>query len=229
MSGRLRGWWLRVEPAFVRDRLSDVNDGILSIAGTSLGLAGAEIGPLTSFTVLAIAAVVGTLSVLSVQLNEELNAHEAEVDAAEHEQQRLALDPDGEIQELVDWFQEKGVSPETSLQVAEELSAADALDIQLALEYGIEDVTTLPQALGRAFAAAAAFLLGAALPILLQLALPLDFRSWLTMTIAGVSLTITALVLSPRGHYNVVMAVIRGLILGLGMLALTYWIGDALM
>ncbi|GAA4742643.1 hypothetical protein MUG78_06755 [Gordonia alkaliphila] len=67
------------------------------------------------------------------------------------------------------------------------------------------------------------------LPVLLQILAPFDFRSWLTLTIAGVSLTVTAVVFSPRGHYRVAFAILRGLCLGLGMLALTYALGDVLM
>ncbi|MFZ2512421.1 MAG: VIT1/CCC1 transporter family protein [Gordonia sp. (in: high G+C Gram-positive bacteria)] len=228
-AGPVRRWLLRVDPANARESLSHANDGILTIAGTSLGLAGAEIGAQTSYTVLAIGAVVGTLSTLSVQLTEEWNTYEAEQDAVAHEQSRLLSDPEGEVQELIDWFEAKGVSPVTARQMASELSDGDALDIQLALEYGIQDPMTRRQVIGRTSSAALAFLLGALLPILLQMAAPFDIRSWLTMTIAAVSLTATALAFSSRGHYRVVFAIVRALCLGLGMLALTYTLGDLLM
>lgn len=228
-AGPVRRWLLRVDPANARESLSHANDGILTIAGTSLGLAGAEIAEQTSYTVLAIAAAVGTLSTLSVQLTEEWNTYEAEHDAVAHEQSRLLSDPEGEVQELIDWFEAKGVTRATARQMASELSDADALDIQLALEYGIEDPMTRRQVAGRTGSAALAFLLGALLPILFQMAVPLDIRSWLTMTIAAVSLSVTAVAFSSRGHYRVLFAIVRALGLGLGMLALTYTLGDLLM
>ena len=224
----LRRWLLRIDPADARERLSHANDGILTIAGTSLGLAGAEIGAQTSYTVLAIAAAVGTLSTLSVQLTEEWNNYEAEQDAVAHEQARLLSDPEGEVQELIDWFEAKGVSPATARQMSAELSDTDALDIQLALEYGIEDPMTRREVATRTLFAALSFLFGALFPTLLQIALPLDIRSWLTLTIAAVSLTVTAVAFSPRGHYRVVFAIVRALCLGLAMLLLTYTLGDLL-
>jgi len=221
-------WLQRYSPEFVRDRLSDVNDGILTVGGTSLGLAGAEIGRLTSYTVLAIAAAAGTLAVVSVQLNEQFNNYEAELDAVAHERARLAADPDGEAAELTAWFTDHGVSPETAAQVSRELSDADALRIQLALEYGIDRVSTVREAVGHALAAGAAFLIGALLPIVIQLIFPWDFRSWTAMVVTAAALTLTAIVLSPRGHYNTLLAVTRALIFGLGTLGLTYLIGDSL-
>ena len=227
-EGPLRRWLLALDPANVRERLSDTNDGILTVAGTSLGLAGAEIDATTSYTVLAIAAAVGTLSTLSVQTSEEWNNYEAEQDAIEHEQERIREDPESELNELFEWFVAKGVTPGTAQRVAQELTDADALDVQLALEYGIEDPLTRRQVVTRSFGAAGAFLLGAVLPIVLQMLAPLDFRSWLTMTIAGLSLTLTAIAYATRGHYRVLFAIVRGLVLGLGMLMLTYTLGDLL-
>ena len=171
-SNPLRRWLLALDPANVRERLADANDGILTIAGTSLGLAGAEIDARTSYTVLAIAGAVGTLSTFAVQTSQEWNDYEAEQDAIEHETRRLQIDPTGEVHELYDWFIEKGVSPGTAQQVAQELTDADALDVQLALEYGIEDPLTRRQVVTRSLAAAAAFLLGAVLPVLLPILAP---------------------------------------------------------
>lgn len=225
----LTAWWRRIDPSVIRDRVSNVNDGILTIAGTSLGLAGAEIGVLTSYTVLVIAGTVGAPSVLATELNEGLSDVEAEHDAAEHELSRMLADPNGEILELAQWFEDKGVSTATARQVAEELTAADPLDARLELEHGIEEVTTVRTATIKALSAAIAFFAGAALPTLLQVILPVDFRTWYTLPIAATSLIVTAIVLAPRGHYNVALGVLRSLVLGLITLTLTYWIGDALM
>ncbi|MGB3301530.1 VIT1/CCC1 transporter family protein [Gordonia sp. (in: high G+C Gram-positive bacteria)] len=225
----VRRWLRRYEPADIRDRLSDANDGILTIAGTSLGLAGAEIGVQTSYTVLVITAAVGTLSTLSVQLNQEWNGYEQEQDAVAREERLLMTDRAGQVQELIEWFEDKGVSPDTARQMSAELSDDEALDIQLALEYGIEDPVTPRQVVSGALVAGLTFLLGAALPIAMQYFVPLDFRIWLTMTIAGISLTITAIAFSVRGHYRVPFAIVRGLCMGIGMLTLTYYLGDLLM
>ena len=119
-------------PDTARSRITDVNDGIIAaVAGMSLGLAGAEVSRTTAYAVITISAVVGALSVFGAELGEGFAQREAELATVAEEQRLLELGPEEEIEELVEWFEAKGVSTETSRKVAEELSDADALSAQL--------------------------------------------------------------------------------------------------
>lgn len=215
-----------MEPADVRERITDVNDGIMAIGGTGLGLAGAEIGAATSYAVLTITAAAGTLSMFAVTLSESLAEREAQLSAAAYETRRLELAPDEEIAELAAWFEAKGVSPATARQAAEEMSSTDALAAQLELEYGIPEVATVRDTVTTAFWAGAAFFLGAFLPVLATILVPLQWRTEWTLLVAGLSLTATSLVLARRGHSNVPLTVARSLLIALMTLLATYLIGD---
>ena len=41
-------WARRIDPADVRELMTETNDGIIAVAGLALGLAGAEIGPFSA-------------------------------------------------------------------------------------------------------------------------------------------------------------------------------------
>lgn len=78
-----QSWWRwiaqRIDPAQVRSRVENVNDGILAIAGFSEGLAGGgEIQNLWS-PVILLAAFAGALSVACVVLSAGLADRDAEL------------------------------------------------------------------------------------------------------------------------------------------------------
>lgn len=226
MESRWERWWRQMDPADVRERITDVNDGIIAVAGTGLGLAGAEVGRATSYAVITIAAAAGTLSMFAVKLSESMTEREAHLSTAEYERRRLETTPEEEIAELVSWFESKGVCPETARVVAEEMSATDPVGAQLELEYGISRVASRRDTVVAALWAGLAFLTGAALPVLATLLVPFQWRTEWTLLAAGASLAVTSVILARRGHSNVALTVVRSLVIGLTTLGLSYAVGD---
>ncbi|GEE01966.1 membrane protein [Gordonia spumicola] len=229
MPNALTRWWAEADPGDLRDRLTDVNDGIIALAGTGLGLAGAEMSGPTSFAVLVISALMGAFAVFGVQLGEAMSHREAQQATVEREQRLLELTPDEEVVELASWFEAKGVSPETSMLVATELSDADALSAQLEIEYGIRELTSPGDAWREAVTAGLAFLFGAALPVVAMVTVPLPWRSEATIAVSLVSLAATSVVIARRGYANVLRTAIRSLTIGVAALALGYLLGDWVM
>lgn len=229
MFDGIREWWEEYDPNDIRERITDVNDGIIAVSGTALGLSGAEVGAGTSFAVLVITAAAGTLSMFGVKLGETLAAREAQMNMVEEERRLLELTPEEEKEELVEWFESKGVTPETSRIVAEELSDADALSAQLEIEYGIKDLTSRANAWFEAYSAGVAFLFGAFLPVLCAFLVPITWRTEWALAVAAVSLTVTSLVMARRGKSNVAFTIGRSLFIGLGTLGATYLVGDAVL
>lgn len=229
MPNALARWWRDVDPADLRDRLTDVNDGIIALAGTGLGLAGAEIDPRTSVAVLLLSMTMGAFAVFGVQLCEAMSHREAQQSAVEHEQRLLELTPDQEVAELAAWFEAKGVSAPTSMQVARELSDADALSAQLEIEYGIRELTSKADNWREAVTAGLAFLFGATLPVLAMVIVPLPWRSEFTIAAALTALAVTSIVIARRGYANVYRTALRSLLIGGAALALGYLLGDWVM
>ncbi|MBD0021921.1 hypothetical protein GII33_20655 [Gordonia pseudamarae] len=215
-----------MSPETARARITDVNDGIMAVAGMSLGLAGADVERTTTFAVITISAVVGALSVLGAELGEAFAQREAEIATAAEEQRLLDLQPEEEIAELVDWFVAKGVSEETSRQVAVELSEADALSAQLEIEYGIREMTSSRDAWTDGISAGVGFLIGALAPVLIAYLLPIGWREEWTIVAAIVSLTVTSFVLARSGRSDIRKTVARSVIMGAGTLAVSHILGD---
>lgn len=222
-------WWRRFDPGQVRELITETNDGIMAVAGMGLGLAGAGIPLFTSYAVVTISAVAGALSIFGTKVGEAFAEREAELATQAEEQGLLELSPDEEIAELAEWFVCKGVSPQTSRQVAEELSASDALSVQLQLEHGIEAITTASAAWASGIRSGSAFLIGAMIPLLVTMATPAVWREGYTIITAAGALILTSVILAALGRAKIWSTLLRTLGIGLGTLAISYLLGDWLL
>ncbi|MGC3992629.1 MAG: VIT1/CCC1 transporter family protein [Propionicimonas sp.] len=217
-----------IDPARVRDRVENVNDGILAISGFSEGLSGGgEIANLWSPIVL-MAAFAGALSVACVVLSAELANRDAEQLVAAEEQRRSALAPEEQIAELAAHYEGRGVSPATARQVAEELNASDSLGAQLDID-GFDERTTIGGAVSTAVRAALAFLLGASVPILISVATPGVWRDEYTVVAVAAALAVTSVVLARLGHTRIWQTLLRSVFIGLAALGSSYLVGAALL
>lgn len=238
-AGRLSGvevqrqsWWRwiaqRIDPAQVRSRVENVNDGILSIAGFSQGLSGGgEIRNLWS-PVILLAGFAGALAVASVVLAGSLADWDAEQLVAEEERRQSALEPEEQIAELAAYYEERGVSPSTARTVAEELNAVDSIGAQLYID-GFANRTTLGAALTPAVWAALAFLLGASVPILISVVTPGAWRDEYTVLAVAAALAITSVVLARLGHTRIWQTVLRSVVIGFAALGSSYIVGSLLL
>jgi VIT1/CCC1 family predicted Fe2+/Mn2+ transporter len=92
----------------------------------------------------------------------------------EQEARELATQPGAERAELAAIYVRRGLAPELAAQVAEQLSAHDALAAHARDELGISRATRA-RPIQAALASAVAFSLGAAAPVLVVLLLPVGF------------------------------------------------------
>ena len=178
-----RAGWLRAA-------VLGANDGIVSIAGLVVGIA-ATGAPLT--TVLA-SGVAGTVAgAMSMAAGEYVSVQsQADAEQADLAMERRALkrSPEAELRELADIYQQRGLDPALAMQVARQLTAHYALGSHARDELGINEAF-MARPLQAALASAAAFTLGAALPLLSVLLLPPQLASSGTsaLTLAGLLLT----------------------------------------
>lgn len=162
--------------------MTDVNDGVLSLAGLSEGLSAADAQPATVLLVIVVSTVAGAIALASAKLSEGLADREAQQRVVAEERRLLNLSAAEEVAELAQLFEAKGVSPETARRVAEELSAADALSAQLEMEFGILELASTSGASRNAFLSGVAFLLGAAGPVAIAYLSPGQQNSRLART-----------------------------------------------
>lgn len=201
------------------------NDGIVSTAAVVVGVAGAtsEVAPVL---VAGMAALVG--GAVSMALGEYVSVssqRDSEHALIEKERRELAEAPDAEFTELVGLYEARGLSTETATRVATELTASDALKAHLSVELNI-DADDVVSPWTAAFASAVAFTVGALLPLLTILLLPVEVRVAATFAAVLLALAVTGYVAAWIGGTRRGRAVVRMVVGGALALGATYLVGS---
>jgi VIT1/CCC1 family predicted Fe2+/Mn2+ transporter len=154
-TGRI-GW--------LRAAVLGANDGILSTSSLVLGVAAAH----ATHSNVLVAGVAGLIAgAMSMAAGEYVSVHsQSDTEKAELELERSELKEDdrGEHKELMAIYVARGLEPSLAKQVAEQLMAHDALGAHARDELGIS-ATFRARPIQAAFASAASFAAGAAMPI----------------------------------------------------------------
>jgi vacuolar iron transporter family protein len=174
-SGRI-GW--------LRAAVLGANDGVVSTASLVIGVAA---GRATRSEVL-LAGIAGMAAgALSMAAGEYVSvSSQADTERADVELERreLAQQPEAEHRELAAIYVRRGVKPALALQVADQLMAHDAVAAHMRDELGISEIV-VARPLQAALSSAAAFAVGAALPILTITFAPVNH---LSLSVASASL-----------------------------------------
>ena len=200
------------------------NDGIVSTAGLVMGVAGAT-SDRTAILIAGIAGIAaGALSMAAGEYVSVSTQRDAERALLAKERAELRNEPEEELAELAGLYVDKGLSEELAVQVAEELTAHDALAAHAETELGI-DPHDLTNPWHAAWASMLAFALGALLPLLTITLTPASARIWATVAAVGVALALTGWVSARLGYGAVRRAVVRNVGGGVLAMTVTYWIG----
>ena len=198
-TGRI-GW--------LRAAVLGANDGIVSTSSLVLGVAAAE----ASHANVLVAGVAGLVAgAMSMAAGEYVSVHsQADTEQAEIERERAELkdDPKGERQELASIYMSRGLDPSLARQVADQLTAHDALGTHARDELGITDALRA-RPVQAALASAASFAAGAILPLAVTALSPPQV---LIPVVAGTSLAFLALlggVAARAGGASVLKGAIR--------------------
>src|SRR5262245_59099102 len=117
----------------------EANEGIIATAGILLGFARAGASNRVLLFTAAGATIAGGVGVGGAEWAEDAAERESQLVLAEREQQEIATNPHAEVDELAAYWESKGLAPDLAHQVAEQLSARDALAAQLDWEYGFDE------------------------------------------------------------------------------------------
>ena len=173
---------------WMRAAVLGANDGLISTSSLVVGVAAAA----TTRAPVLLAATAGLAAgALSMAAGEYVSvSSQADTEDADlaRERRELTTEPEHERRELAGFYEARGLTPELALQVADQLTAHDALGAHARDELGMSE-TTRARPIQAALASAAAFAVGAALPVILVLAVPL---SRLTAVVMGASLALLA-------------------------------------
>ncbi len=150
--------------AWLRAAVLGANDGIVSTASLIAGVAAANASHATILTTGVAGLVAGAMSMAAGEYVSVYSQADTEAADIDRELRELADDPAGEHRELKAIYMSRGLAPELADQVAESLMAHDAIGAHSRDELGISS-TLQARPVQAAFASAASFAAGAALPL----------------------------------------------------------------
>jgi vacuolar iron transporter family protein len=209
---------------WLRASVLGANDGIVSTASLIVGVAAAG-SPESAIVLSGVAGLVaGAMSMAAgeyVSVHSQADAEKADLTV---EIKELREEPEAELRELAGIYVKRGLEPALARQVAEQLSAKDALAAHARDELGITEMAEA-RPIQAAFSSAASFTVGAALPLAVVMAAP---REQLVIAVSAASLVFLALLgaLAARaGGASPVFGAVRVTFWGALALAVTAGIG----
>lgn len=156
---------------WLRAAVLGANDGLISTSSLVVGVAAAQ----TAREPVLLAAVAGLVAgALSMAAGEYVSvSSQADVEHADlaRERRELATSPDSERKELIGIYVARGLTPDLAAQVADQLTAHDALGAHARDELGMSE-TSRARPVQAALSSAVAFAAGAMPPVALVLLLP---------------------------------------------------------
>jgi VIT1/CCC1 family predicted Fe2+/Mn2+ transporter len=174
---------------WVRAAVLGANDGIVSTASLIIGVAAAG-GDRSAILIAGGAGLVaGAMSMAAGEYVSVSSQSDAEAADLERETKELEESPEFERQELTQIYVQRGLDPVLARQVADQLTAHDALAAHARDELGISEATAA-RPIQAAITSAITFSLGAALPLLV---VPLTPLPALEISVALASLASLAL------------------------------------
>src|SRR5207302_281182 len=180
-AGRLN--WLRAA-------VLGANDGIVSVAGIVIGVAGATSARGPVFTAGLAGLVAGAVSMALGEYVSVSSQRDSQRAMMAQEKRELAASPEAELAELAELtalYEAKGLSAATARTVATALTSHGALAAHLDAELHI-DPADIPSPVQAAAASALAFTVGAVLPLLAILLPPATARVAVTFAAVLIAL-----------------------------------------
>jgi len=201
------------------------NDGIVSVAGVVVGVAGATTDRPSIAIAGAAALAAGALSMAVGEYVSVSSQRDSERALLDLERRELAEAPEEELEELVGLHRATGLSDGLARAVAQEQTAHDALAAHARVELGI-DPEALVNPWHAAVASLVAFLVGGVLPLVAVLVPMVAARVPVTVVAVLAALALTGLLGARLGRAPVRPAVLRNLVGGAVAMAITFGVGN---
>ncbi|HIW71364.1 MAG TPA: VIT family protein [Candidatus Levilactobacillus faecigallinarum] len=208
----------------LRASVMGANDGILSVAGIVVGVAGATTNSFAIFISGIAGMIAGTVSMAMgeyVSVNTQKDAQRKAI-----ETQTTALDDhyDEEFAFVRDKYAATGIAPELAEQATREMMKQDPLKTTVREHFGF-NVGEYTNPFSAAIASMISFPTGSILPLLSISLLPKNLRIIGTFVAVIVALSITGYVAAILGNANRRNGTLRNVVAGILTMLVTYFIG----
>ena len=212
-----RSGWLRAA-------VLGANDGLISTSSLLVGVAAAQASSATVLMTGIASLAAGALSMAAGEYVSVSSQADSEAADKAMEIAALAEHPQAELDELAAIYVQRGLEPALARQVAEQLTAHDALGAHLRDELHLSEIHAA-RPLQAALASAGAFAVGAAPPILLAWLGPRDSLSIGITAMTRVLLAVLGAIASRLGGAPMLKGAARVVFWGALAMAATAMIG----
>lgn len=212
-----RAGWLRAA-------VLGVNDGLVSTASLMIGVVSAQKNDFVVTAGLAGIAA-GAMSMAVGEYVSVRSQNDIEESDRKLEIEHLAIDPEGELEELTQIYQERGISRATAEKVAQELHAHDPLGAHLRDELGQHE-STKARPMQAAVASAISFTIGGVIPLLGALAPSLGQKALSIIGITFIGLIIAGIISAKTAGSSMLRTTARIVLGGTLGMAITAIVGQ---
>jgi vacuolar iron transporter family protein len=209
---------------WLRAAVLGANDGIVSTASLVMGVAAAEASAKTILIAGVAGMMAGAMSMAAgeyVSVSSQSDTENADLD---RERKELAADPKHEHEELAAIYVKRGLDAELAAEVAVQLMKYDALGAHARDELGISEILSA-RPVQAAFASAGTFSVGAALPLLVVVLVPVSALMWVVSASSLLFLALLGSLAARAGGAPVFTSAIRVTFWGALAMALTSGVG----
>lgn len=209
----------------IRAAVMGANDGILSVSGIVIGVAGATTNSFAIFIAGFAGALAGTVSMAMGEYVSVHSQNDAQVKAEETQTVALKTDYTTEFAFVQQKYMNQGISTDLAAQATREMMAKDALGTTVRERYGFT-LHHEVSAIGAAVASMIAFPLGSVLPMLAITLLPPHVRVPATAVAVLIALAFTGYAAAHLSGANERRATVRNVVAGIFTMIVTYLIGS---
>jgi VIT1/CCC1 family predicted Fe2+/Mn2+ transporter len=212
-----RSGWLRAA-------VLGANDGIVSTASLVLGVAASSASPRAVLTAGVAGLVAGAASMAVGEYVSVSSQRDIEQTLRRREEGLVASYPNVALAELAIALQLRGIDPGLAHKVAGQIAAAEPVDANVQVKYGISERTEARPAQA-ALASAASFAAGAIVPLLGLTAPTLALRVTFTVVLALMALAACGAAAAGLGGAARTRGALRVIVGGLAAMAISAGIG----
>jgi len=211
----------------IRAGVLGANDGIVSVAGIVIGVAGAQQSQATLFLAGISGMFAGALSMGGGEFVSVSTQRDTQKTMTKLQHRNILNNYQGELENLTNHYQTEGLTPTLSKEVATQLMKNDALNVTLKSNFNIEQKHFF-NPWNAAISSFFSFILGSLLPLLSITFIPYPYKVPGTIGAVILALTCTGYASATLGNSNRFKGVLRNLLVGIGTMTITYLIGGSL-
>lgn len=212
-----RSGWLRAA-------VLGANDGIVSVSSLIVGVAAADPHPSAAIIAGTAGLVAGAMSMAAgeyVSVSSQSDTERADI---AREQTALDETPEQELLELAEIYRDRGLSEQTALQVAKELTAHDALGAHVRDELGLSEIHSA-NPLQAAWTSGLTFSIAAAVPLIAAVFAPAGLVIPMVLVVTVIAMAALGALGAIAGAAPVFRATLRVVLWGVLAMGVTAAVG----